>query len=230
MHGAIPPLPHTPSWRGSQLKKHRDKFTFLLCTLCITNKNQIFIFYIHGIWTSDQLIKHWLCGYIHHVVSETASLCQQLFLNPLKSTYFRTSTGKEVISWVQLGRQSFIFWRSRGCFNFTHPTGSICCLIRIFPISLELIQPLLEPSETILSLSLTSFFSWTAHFIQTSHHFFQTSFLFSPSHPLKICFSVLLPLPVTWQIMWSSSTDVWTCTISIGKDQSVISLLWRWRQ
>jgi len=26
MRGAIPPLPNTPSWRGSQLK-HRDKFT-----------------------------------------------------------------------------------------------------------------------------------------------------------------------------------------------------------
>jgi hypothetical protein len=29
MHGAIPPLPNTPSWRGDQLKKkHRDNFTF----------------------------------------------------------------------------------------------------------------------------------------------------------------------------------------------------------
>jgi len=27
MSGAIPPLPSTPSWRGSQLK-HRDNFTF----------------------------------------------------------------------------------------------------------------------------------------------------------------------------------------------------------
>jgi hypothetical protein len=27
MIGAIPPLPHTPSWRGAQLK-HRDNFTF----------------------------------------------------------------------------------------------------------------------------------------------------------------------------------------------------------
>jgi len=25
MHGAIPPLSNTPSWRGAQLK-HRDKF------------------------------------------------------------------------------------------------------------------------------------------------------------------------------------------------------------
>jgi hypothetical protein len=29
MSGAIPPLPNTPSWRGTQLK-HRDKFTFTL--------------------------------------------------------------------------------------------------------------------------------------------------------------------------------------------------------
>jgi len=28
MRGAIPPLPHTPSWRGAQLN-HRDKFTFI---------------------------------------------------------------------------------------------------------------------------------------------------------------------------------------------------------
>jgi hypothetical protein len=29
MHGAIAPLPNTPSWRGAQLrKKHRDNFTF----------------------------------------------------------------------------------------------------------------------------------------------------------------------------------------------------------
>jgi len=26
MNGAIPPLPNMPSWRGSQLKKHRDNF------------------------------------------------------------------------------------------------------------------------------------------------------------------------------------------------------------
>jgi hypothetical protein len=26
MRGAIPPLPNTPSWRGAQLKKHRDGF------------------------------------------------------------------------------------------------------------------------------------------------------------------------------------------------------------
>jgi len=29
MRGAVPPLPHTPSWRGAQLK-HRDNFTFTL--------------------------------------------------------------------------------------------------------------------------------------------------------------------------------------------------------
>jgi len=28
MRGAIPPLPDTPLWRGAQLKKHRDDFTF----------------------------------------------------------------------------------------------------------------------------------------------------------------------------------------------------------
>jgi len=27
MRGAIPPLPSTPSWRGAQLKKHKDNFT-----------------------------------------------------------------------------------------------------------------------------------------------------------------------------------------------------------
>jgi hypothetical protein len=27
MHGAIPPLPNTPLWRGAHLK-HRDNFTF----------------------------------------------------------------------------------------------------------------------------------------------------------------------------------------------------------
>jgi hypothetical protein len=28
MRGFIPSLPNTPSWRGAQLKRHRDKFTF----------------------------------------------------------------------------------------------------------------------------------------------------------------------------------------------------------
>jgi hypothetical protein len=28
MSGAIPPLPNTPLWRGSQLKEHGDNFTF----------------------------------------------------------------------------------------------------------------------------------------------------------------------------------------------------------
>jgi hypothetical protein len=28
MSGAVHPLPNTPSWRGVQLKKHRDSFTF----------------------------------------------------------------------------------------------------------------------------------------------------------------------------------------------------------
>jgi hypothetical protein len=28
MRGSIPPLPNMPSWRGAQLKKHRDNFTF----------------------------------------------------------------------------------------------------------------------------------------------------------------------------------------------------------
>jgi len=27
MRGDITPLPNTPSWRGAQLKKHRDNFT-----------------------------------------------------------------------------------------------------------------------------------------------------------------------------------------------------------
>jgi hypothetical protein len=33
MSGAIPPFPNTPSWRGAQLKKHRDNFVlfFLPC-------------------------------------------------------------------------------------------------------------------------------------------------------------------------------------------------------
>jgi hypothetical protein len=29
--GSIHPLPHTPSWRGAQLVKHRDTFTLPLC-------------------------------------------------------------------------------------------------------------------------------------------------------------------------------------------------------
>jgi len=28
MNTAIHPLPNTPSWRGAQLKNHRDNFTF----------------------------------------------------------------------------------------------------------------------------------------------------------------------------------------------------------
>jgi hypothetical protein len=36
MRGAIPPLPDTPSWRGDQLKYHKDNFifTFTKITLC----------------------------------------------------------------------------------------------------------------------------------------------------------------------------------------------------
>jgi len=30
MGGATPPLHNTPSWRGAQLKSHRDNFTFTL--------------------------------------------------------------------------------------------------------------------------------------------------------------------------------------------------------
>jgi hypothetical protein len=41
MRGAIPPLPHMPSWRGAQLK-HRDDFTFAFtCTLPIYDKVSI---------------------------------------------------------------------------------------------------------------------------------------------------------------------------------------------
>jgi hypothetical protein len=29
MRGAIPPLPHTPSWSGARLKSRGDNFTFL---------------------------------------------------------------------------------------------------------------------------------------------------------------------------------------------------------
>jgi hypothetical protein len=30
MSGTIHSLPNTPSWRGAQLKKHRDKFTVVV--------------------------------------------------------------------------------------------------------------------------------------------------------------------------------------------------------
>jgi hypothetical protein len=33
MRGAIPPLSHTRSWRGAQLKKHGDNFTFAFFTI-----------------------------------------------------------------------------------------------------------------------------------------------------------------------------------------------------
>jgi hypothetical protein len=40
MRAAIPPFPNTPSWRGAQLKKHRDNFTFTFNTSCvITNSS-----------------------------------------------------------------------------------------------------------------------------------------------------------------------------------------------
>jgi len=32
MRAAIPPLPNTPSWRGAQLKRHRNNFTFTFYT------------------------------------------------------------------------------------------------------------------------------------------------------------------------------------------------------
>jgi hypothetical protein len=37
MRGAIPPLPNTPSWRGTLWKKrHRDNFTLFTFTKCVT--------------------------------------------------------------------------------------------------------------------------------------------------------------------------------------------------
>jgi hypothetical protein len=33
MRGAIPPIPNTPSWRGAQLKKHRDLYLFTRAAL-----------------------------------------------------------------------------------------------------------------------------------------------------------------------------------------------------
>jgi len=30
MRGAVSPLPNMPPWRGAQLKKHGDSFTFIL--------------------------------------------------------------------------------------------------------------------------------------------------------------------------------------------------------
>jgi len=39
MRGAIPPLPHTPSWRGAQLK-HRDSFTFTLPLLLLETEGK----------------------------------------------------------------------------------------------------------------------------------------------------------------------------------------------
>jgi hypothetical protein len=32
MRGAVPPLPSTPSWRGAQLKKHRETLFLILKT------------------------------------------------------------------------------------------------------------------------------------------------------------------------------------------------------
>jgi len=37
MSGAVPPLPITPSWRGTQLK-HRDNFTFIFKNLAFRRK------------------------------------------------------------------------------------------------------------------------------------------------------------------------------------------------
>jgi hypothetical protein len=34
MRGAIPPFPNTPSWRGAQLNKARDNFTFTFTFHC----------------------------------------------------------------------------------------------------------------------------------------------------------------------------------------------------
>jgi hypothetical protein len=41
MREAIPPLPNTPSWRGAQLKRHRDTFTLPLLSFIKCNKTQI---------------------------------------------------------------------------------------------------------------------------------------------------------------------------------------------
>jgi len=39
MRGAIPPLPNTQSWRGSQLKYHRDNFKF---TFTFTSEQHLY--------------------------------------------------------------------------------------------------------------------------------------------------------------------------------------------
>jgi hypothetical protein len=43
MHGAIPPLPHMPSWRGAQLK-HRDNCNCTLFTSCNLQTSSAHIF------------------------------------------------------------------------------------------------------------------------------------------------------------------------------------------
>jgi len=38
---AISPLPNTPSWRGAQLKKHRDNCTSTCTYICIYRKTSL---------------------------------------------------------------------------------------------------------------------------------------------------------------------------------------------
>jgi hypothetical protein len=38
MSAAIPPFPNRPSWRGVQLKKHRDNFTFTMVKVMLKGK------------------------------------------------------------------------------------------------------------------------------------------------------------------------------------------------
>jgi hypothetical protein len=45
MRGAISSLPHTPSWRGIQLKKYRGNFTFSF--FCLLSSNDCFSLYYH---------------------------------------------------------------------------------------------------------------------------------------------------------------------------------------
>jgi hypothetical protein len=52
MSGAMPPLPNTPSWRGTQLN-HRDKFTFYLYYLSFILVRRCVIVSPYGVFCSQ---------------------------------------------------------------------------------------------------------------------------------------------------------------------------------
>jgi hypothetical protein len=67
MSGAIPPFPHTPPWRGAQLK-HRDNFNFYLYQVMLQRSSNLMV----GLGANNSLKKKRACYEMLHRATELA--------------------------------------------------------------------------------------------------------------------------------------------------------------